>query len=667
MRRRSSYQPTVIRSPKPKASRTPHRWVSWLAGCSFLVIGGSLWLDSGVSRAQQLVQRTNQDSVASQVKVLSVNSSIGNDTTGNGTEHQPFKTITTALRLAGRNTVILLAPGTYSTASGETFPLLLKAGVTIEGNPRTRGQNILIKGGGVFCRGANEHTTSSCTTPQNVTIVGATHAGLTGVTVTNPNQQGYGLWIESSSPVVVDNTFTSSSQDGILVSGNSVPLIRSNYLYENGVGGIAISGSARPEIRENVLSNTTLGITIAQDAAPRLMGNRISNNKDGVVVEDSAQPVLRNNIITNNERDGLVAIASSQPNLGTATEPGGNTFRSNGRFDISNKTSNELVAAFGNQLGDRTEGAINLTSRSSGIGSNPSLPNVESVKTGNSAPSSQPLTTDSSISNAPSPPPVSPVPTASIPNEVANHSTRQQETPLQILSLTRIDNSPSAAKPPASSSQPSGVPSDSNSGVATGNTISASSFPVPSGLSAETPVVSSNGQPTPPPVSSLSTAGITAEPRQQVPEVGRQITFEMPTPPTTGTPKSSSHGSPLPVTPGSSSDAQESRQTSNSLPTSGQNIPPETSLPRIERQAQGKKPTSSVSLSPSELHYRVIVEANSEKQKSLVRSLVPDAFHTVFKGRSVMQVGAYSDRAYAEEMLQILKSKGLTAIIEQVK
>lgn len=726
MRRRRSYQPTAIRSPKPKTSRKPQCWASWLTGCSFLVVGGSLWLDGGIGRAQYLAQIANQDAAASPVKILSVNSSIGNDTTGNGTERQPFKTITSALRQAGQNTVILLAPGTYSTSSGETFPLLLKAGVTIEGNPRTRGQDILIKGGGVFCGGSlSEQTLNvdggsyeqnplSCTTArQNVTIVGATHAGLTGVTVTNPNQQGYGLWIESSSPVVIDNTFTGNTQDGILVSGNSVPLIRSNYLYANGVGGIAISGSSRPDIRENVLSNTALGISITQNAAPRLMGNRISNNKDGVVVEGNAQPVLRNNIIINNEQDGLLAIASSRPNLGTAAEPGGNTFRSNGRFDISNKAANDLVAAFGNQLGTRTEGLSNLTGRSSVVGGNPSSPVMERVETRNSVSlPQQPTTTTSLPSGVPnrslvipaasspisaaSRSPVTPISTASSQSQVANRqpasnppaSQGQQETPLQIFSLTSLSNS-SVVKPPSDSSQPSVVSGNSDNGQGTTlngaqiqvPSISASSFPVPTGLSAQTPVVSGNGQPIPPSVSSLSTESVTAESRQPTPEVGRQITFERPVPPpATGShissnrPLSSPHAiSQLPVlTPSPlSSDRQEDNQTANLSPTPSQNISmgntsntaAQASSPKLEPQAQGKKPTSSVSLSSRELRYRVVVEANSDQQKAMVRSLVPDAFHTVLKGHSVMQVGAYSDRAYAEQMLQMLKSKGLRAAI----
>jgi cell division protein FtsN len=66
-----------------------------------------------------------------------------------------------------------------------------------------------------------------------------------------------------------------------------------------------------------------------------------------------------------------------------------------------------------------------------------------------------------------------------------------------------------------------------------------------------------------------------------------------------------------------------------------------------------------------ELRYRVVVPVDDETAQVQVRSLVPDAFRTVHNGRVMMQVGAYSDRIKAEEMQQMITSKGLQATIEQ--
>ena len=97
-----------------------------------------------------------------------------------------------------------------------------------------------------------------------------------------------------------------------------------------------------------------------QKAAPLLIGNRITQNKDGIVVQASAQPIVRDNSVDGNTRDGLVAIAQSRPNLGTAAAPGGNSFRNNGQFDVNVKGSSQAIAAFGNDW-SKTIGILDLT------------------------------------------------------------------------------------------------------------------------------------------------------------------------------------------------------------------------------------------------------------------------------------------------------------------
>jgi hypothetical protein len=131
----------------------------------------------------------------SQVNVLFVNPSVGDDKLGNGSERAPLKTITQALQLALPNTVIMLSRGTYSTQTGEVFPLILKPRVSIQGDSYSKGREIEIQGGGDYL--------SRSFGGQNATIVGANQARLTGVTVRNPNRRGYGLWIESSNPLIV--------------------------------------------------------------------------------------------------------------------------------------------------------------------------------------------------------------------------------------------------------------------------------------------------------------------------------------------------------------------------------------------------------------------------------------------------------------------------------
>ena len=289
----------------------------------------------------------------SDINILYVSSSGGSDTGGNGSDRSPFKTLTYALSVAPPKTAILLAPGTYSAQSGEKFPLMLRPSVTVQGNPNTRGQNILIKGGGDFI--------SPTSAGQNITILGADGAGLSGVTVTNTNYRGYALWIESSSPIVVNNTFSGSTHDGISVVGTGRPTIGGNFFSKNGANGITIFGTSRPEVRDNIFENTGFGINVAQNASPLLIGNKITRNKDGVVVQADARPVLRNNYIESNQRDGIVAITRALPDLGTSAEPGGNVIRNNGQYDVNNAAKGQVIPAYGNQLlSNRTTGSIDV-------------------------------------------------------------------------------------------------------------------------------------------------------------------------------------------------------------------------------------------------------------------------------------------------------------------
>ncbi|MEH1785819.1 DUF1565 domain-containing protein [Nostoc sp.] len=288
-----------------------------------------------------------------QTNVLFVNPSMGDDKAGNGSESAPIKTITQALRLANDNSVIMLSTGTYSAETGEEFPLILKQGVSIQGNPSNQGKDIIIQGGGDYL--------SRSFAGQNVTIVGANQALLTGVTVTNSNPRGYGLWIESCNPVVTENTFTGSTQDGISVSGNAAPTISKNYFDRNGANGITIAGNSSPQVKENVFHQTGFGINIAQNSAPVVIGNQIQNNRSGIVVQANARPILRNNSIQDNKEDGLVAIAQAMPDLGSASEPGGNQFQNNARYDINASAAKQMISAAGNNLvSDRITGKVDI-------------------------------------------------------------------------------------------------------------------------------------------------------------------------------------------------------------------------------------------------------------------------------------------------------------------
>lgn len=315
----------------------------------------SAFSSTAVAQTQSSQLRTVQgEQTISQVNVLFVNPSAGDDKTGNGGERSPFKTITQALHVAAPNSTIRLAPGTYTEQTGEVFPLILKPGVSIQGDAGTKGRGIVIQGGDDYL--------SRSFGKQNATIVGANQASITGITVMNPKPRGYGILIESTNPTISENTFAGSTQDGISITGNATPVISKNYFYQNKANGLTVSGNARPEIRENIFQQTGFGINIAQSAEPLIIGNQIQYNRAGVVVQASSRPKLRNNLIQNNREDGLVVIAQAVPDLGSATEPGGNEFRNNARYDINASASKQLFSAVGNSIAsNRIAGKVDMS------------------------------------------------------------------------------------------------------------------------------------------------------------------------------------------------------------------------------------------------------------------------------------------------------------------
>lgn len=234
--------------------------------------------------------------------VLHVNAASGHDTEGIGTQLRPYQTITHALSLAEANTLILLARGTYSSESGEVFPLRLKSGVTIQGMAGPNAADVVIQGGGSYSSPAHGI--------QNVTILGADNAGLANVTVSNAHPEGTGLWVEAGSPIVLDNAFFRNGTTGIYLAGSGTPVVRGNYFTENGRAGLAIAGPSTAHIEANVFENTGVGITVAPDSSPEIVNNRITGNLDGLILHAEARPTLQGNQIARNRRNSVVDYAA---------------------------------------------------------------------------------------------------------------------------------------------------------------------------------------------------------------------------------------------------------------------------------------------------------------------------------------------------------------------
>lgn len=275
------------------------------------------------------------------------------DDTAPGNSLYPLKTLTQALRQAAPGTMILPSRGTYSAESGEMFPLMVPAEITISGNVAGQGGGVVIQGGGIY--------QSPSFGAQTVTIVLQGNAELRGVTVVNPVEKGTGIWIESAEPTVAGCTITQCSREGILATGTANPLITSCVLQGNRASGATFVRNARGEIRNSLWRQNPFGAVISDQAAPIVSNNQFVENRCGMMLSGQATPILRSNVFAQNQEDGLAIQAQAKPELGHPTDPGGNRFRDNQRFDLRNATAG-VVPSVGNQLNPaRIHGAVALT------------------------------------------------------------------------------------------------------------------------------------------------------------------------------------------------------------------------------------------------------------------------------------------------------------------
>ncbi|XTZ19942.1 MAG: DUF3747 domain-containing protein, partial [cyanobacterium endosymbiont of Rhopalodia fuxianensis] len=92
-------------------------------------------------------------------------------------------------------------------------------------------------------------------------------------------------------------------------------------------------------------------------------------------------------------------------------------------------------------------------------------------------------------------------------------------------------------------------------------------------------------------------------------------------------------------------------------------VPPPQSSTSTNSRRQGLSNVVGSLSSASLERYRVIVATNTNHQKVKVQSLYPEAFPTSHNGKSVWQVGLFSDRDNAEEVHRTLENAGLKPTI----
>jgi parallel beta-helix repeat protein len=607
--------------------------------------------------------------------VLHVNAESGSDRTGDGSQLRPYQTITYALSAANSNSLILLAGGIYSDTTGEIFPLEMQTGVTIQGMAGPNAASVVIRGNGGYYSPANG--------ARNITLLGAHNAGLANVTVSNPHPEGIGLWIESGSPVILDNAFFQNGLNGIYIAGSGRPVIRGNYFSENGQAGLVIAGPSSAEVEANVFENTGAGITVAPDATPQILNNQIIHNEDGLIIQGSARPTLQGNQISGNRRNTVVdyvawsdvpstlqPVATQPPppvpSSGAATpdsterslSPTGETILEPDAPDIpAAAASAEVASVPPASVGPTTASGSAIAHAA------PPLATVLSDEVQSALlPDSWPVVPNSS----PAAIGTTTVLSEYLVDELSATSTavaRIEITPVMGAdeALSRFDTALlSLATEELSVQTDRLVPSSPNPATIDvgmdDEAIDEPAFlPLPSaGAPAEPAAIALTV--TPPPVDTV------ARPRESSPSESVTISPEDESPST-----ATSRLPALPSTPNLTSSEQSALQVpTQDIPMgNGGDLPDLFTAGAITLSDEAPPPPPSLAAALG-LRYRVLVVATDAMTQEAVRAHVPDAFRTRLNGRVYLQVGAYPTLSEAEATVERLSEVNISAQIEEI-
>ena len=279
--------------------------------------------------------------------IVEVDPARGNDAP-NARPHHPYRTITAALAQLQGATLVNLAAGFYSKASGERFPITLGGDVILNGPTGDGEQAAIISGGGPVSNFKGL-----------VALVLTETAQLRGVSV--HNSLGSAVLVSRGRGLIQNCHFSRCSQHGVVVLDTAMPQVLNTRIEHNGGAGIQCLDQSKGVIADCALLNCETGITLAHAAAPLIRNNQVKGHQVGIQTAGSSSPVLRNNRIVQNHQRGLHLLGNSRPDLGHPQDPADNVIRNNGQVDLHNATSRPVTTVGNDLLPQRLRGRVELT------------------------------------------------------------------------------------------------------------------------------------------------------------------------------------------------------------------------------------------------------------------------------------------------------------------
>ena len=211
-----------------------------------------------------------------------------------------YDTITEALAGASAGDAVDVGPGRYSRAIGETFPLVVPAGVTLRAAAELAASRVVIDAGGA----AGVQLAGDGSALERVTVTGAAPGYMMIPPTCVISAGGDGIVVRDCHVVSIALTGGSGHRVvGNVIAGGSVALmattgseVRANYQHGLRWGvGIMIAGGADHVVSDNECCDDLCAIRLANTDRARVDHNRAETRWWGIHLLDARDTVVKSN------------------------------------------------------------------------------------------------------------------------------------------------------------------------------------------------------------------------------------------------------------------------------------------------------------------------------------------------------------------------------------
>ncbi len=341
---------------------------NWVARCFFATV--AVMAIAGVASGTACTRWSHPGPVVPTVAPLSaiyVDAATGSDTSGNGSQESPYKTVTKAVAVldaaksVASSVAINVGPGDYDVANGEIFPIVVTKSVTITGSNYGSGPH-----GGTFIDGFGEdklfeslvhapaqsaYTTLEIAPPANVSM-GDVYLGASKISLRG-SQSFYAsldvlvaTFTANTSSFAAGIASTLRNLDGVIVPGGSFTCAScSVHGNDFGIGAFAVpvaTSEPSPVIPTVALSHQSGDSTVAAKVVDVLTDGNVDVSaadtsflRAAYAYADAFKPLIATNV------RGVVDFGG-----GAVQSPGNNSFLGARLTEIYVTRRFETISAF---------------------------------------------------------------------------------------------------------------------------------------------------------------------------------------------------------------------------------------------------------------------------------------------------------------------------------